>query len=406
MISRIFIYPWVQARLRKGPLGPYLDGFVAEEMTRGYERSTLRCHVWLLADFSLWLARRGLRARDVDETEVDRFIRYRVRTRRKHIFGNVATSFLAYLRAAGVAHARMVKPPTAEDIVLSAFDDHLRQEKQIAPSTRANYARVARQFLQTTSVKSLPRLTADDVAGFVLREAQRHPLSAQFTTTGLRSFLRYLYLRDVLKADLTGAIPAVASRRFEQLPAFLSVGEVRRLLAATTTAMGRSVRDRAILLLLVRLGLRAGEVASLTLDDVDWERAEIFVHGKSGGHKLPLPRDVGACIARYLRHERPRCATRRLFVRCRAPHEGFTHAESVGCVVDRALGHARLNPLHRGAHLLRHTAATQMLRRAASLSEIGQALRHRLVDTTAIYAHVDVRALRHVVVPWPRGGRP
>jgi site-specific recombinase XerD len=405
MISRIFVYPEVQARRLEGVLGDFVDGFVAAQLDRGYGLASLRSQARLVADLSRWLARRRLRASDLDESRIVEFVRHRKRRGLRRSQADVLAALVAHLRAAGVVGAVPMEAPSQQQCLEREYDEYLRQVRRVSPGTRRNYLRVARGLVAETRVASAAQLTAKDITAYVCRHARRHPRSAQFVTGGLRSFLRYLYVREVLSVDMSAAVPAVASRRFEHLPAFLSLVEVKRLLAAASPRAGGCLRDRAMLLLLVRLGLRAGEVASLGLDDVDWRRGEIVLRGKTGRHTLPLPPDVGESLALYLRQERPACQTRCLFVRRRAPHVPFAHAASVSCMVDRALRRAGLQPRHRGAHLLRHTAATQMLRHAATLAEIGDVLGHRSMDTTAIYAHVDVTALRRVALPWPHGGR-
>ncbi len=405
MIDRFFVYRRVKARLRETALGAHIDGFAAAQQGHGYLRSSLRFQVRLVAQLGRWLVRRRLSVPDLDESCIERFLRYRKRRRHRRSGANVLSDLLSHLRNSKVVGGpHPMKRATPQAVQLRSYDDYLH-ERRLARSTRANYQRVARAFLADTD-RRLAKLTADDITKFVFRHARRYPRSAQFVTTGLRSFLRYLRLEDVIRTDLAAAVPSVASRRFEHLPAFLELDEVKRLLRSTTPRTGGSYRDHAILVLLVRLGLRAGEVADLTLSDLDWERGEITVRGKSGCHTLPLPREVGEVVARYLRHERPPCETRVVFVRCRAPHVGFAHSLAISGIVDRALKRSGLQPAHRGAHLLRHTAATLMLRGAATLSEIGDVLRHRRTQTTAIYAHVDVTALRAVALPWPRGGRP
>jgi len=322
MIDRFFVYPRVRARLRKGALGAHIDGFAAAQQGRGYLRSSLQFQVRLVAQLGQWLVARRLSVQDLDESCIEGFLRHRKRRRHRCSGANVLRDLLSHLRSSRVAGGPVTtKRATPQHVQLRSYDEYLH-ERRLARSTRANYQRVAREFLAETH-RRLTTLTADDITKFVFRHARHHPRSAQFVTTGLRSFLRYLRLRDVIRADLAAAVPSVASRRFERLPACLELDEVKRLLRSTTPRTGGCHRDHAILLLLVRLGLRAGEVAGLTLGDLDWERGEITVRGKSGRHTLPLPREVGESVALYLRHERPPCATRVVFVRRRVPYVGF-----------------------------------------------------------------------------------
>jgi integrase len=218
----------------------------------------------------------------------------------------------------------------------------------------------------------------------------------------LRSLLRYLHLAGLIESPLVWAVPSVADLRDRTLPRGLEPGAVKKLLATCDRRRLVGRRDFAILLLLSRLGLRAGEVAGLRLDDVDWRRGELLVRGKGGRHDvLPLPVDVGEAVVSYLRR-RPRCKCRELFLRVTAPRQGLNRS-TIGWVVRAACDRAGLARC--GAHRLRHTAATEMLRQGASLGEIGQVLRHREQKTTAIYAKVDRTALGELVRPWPsRGG--
>jgi integrase len=246
----------------------------------------------------------------------------------------------------------------------------------------------------------LQRLSAADVTEFVLTEcASRSVGSAKYVVCGLRSLLRYLYVAGRIGAQLEAAVPKVAGWRLAGLPVVFGRAEVSRLLASCDrrTTFGR--RDFAVLTLLCRLGLRAGEVAALRLADIDWRAGELVVRGK--GHReerLPLPGDVGEALAGWLRRGRPRCEAATVFTRVRAPHRQLTSA-AVSAVVRAACARAGLPELN--AHRLRHTAATEMLRAGAELVEVGQVLRHASVLTTAIYAKVDRDRLRTLASPWP-----
>jgi site-specific recombinase XerD len=222
----------------------------------------------------------------------------------------------------------------------------------------------------------------------------------------LRSFLRYLRLRGDIALDLAEVVPSVPDWRLAHLPKSIAPDEVERLLRAVDRSHPTGQRDYAVLLLLARLGLRAGEVVAMTLEDIDWEGGELLIHSKGGQQdRLPLLQDVGQALASYLREARPRCATRRVFVTMKAPRRGFAGPGAVCTIVRHALQLADLHPPRKGAHLLRHSLATGMLRRGASLAEIGEILRHRLPNTTQIYAKVDLDALRAIAPPWPGGAK-
>ena len=263
--------------------------------------------------------------------------------------------------------------------------------------------RGARRFLAARcgqASEPVIELDASDVTSFVLEVSSRYSTGAsKHIVTVLRSLLRYLYLEGRLAVDLTGAVPAVAGWRLQSLPKALDAHEVRRLLRACDRRRHVGRRDYAVLLLMVRLGLRQGEVAALELDDIDWRAGEFLVRGKGRSEeRLPLPGDVGEALVRYLRTSRPPTSARALFLSVRAPHRALTPC-AIGALACRALARAALPATN--AHRLRHTAATGMLRAGASLDEVAQVLRHRSHDTTAIYAKVERRALRTVVRPWP-----
>jgi integrase/recombinase XerD len=225
-------------------------------------------------------------------------------------------------------------------------------------------------------------------------------------TTALRSFLRYARYRGDINIDLAAAVPAVASRATRSIPRAIAPDHVRQVLAHCDVHSAAGRRDHAVLMLLARLGLRAGEIAALTLDDIDWEVGRLRVCGKGGREcYLPLPADVGEAVATYLQHGRPPSTSRSLFLRTRAPIRGLKEQRAVGSIVKRALARADINSPRKGAHQFRHALATQMLRQGASLSEIGKLLRHRSPQTTTIYAQVDLVALRALALPWPGGAQ-
>jgi site-specific recombinase XerD len=248
-------------------------------------------------------------------------------------------------------------------------------------------------------------LTAPDITGFVQRQAYlRSPSSAKKLVVAMRSFLRFLEYKGLTAFPLDKAVPAVAGWALSSLPKHLAAEQVQKVLDHCDRATKDGRRDYAILLLLARLGLRAGEVAALNLEDVDWENARITVRGKGERwSQMPLPADVGEAIAQYLRLDRPPCDSRRVFIRSRAPRTGFPTRGTICCLVARALRRAGIVSARNGAHLLRHSLATHMLTEGASLGEIGEVLRHRSVDSTATYAKVQLEALRPLALHWPGG---
>jgi site-specific recombinase XerD len=248
-------------------------------------------------------------------------------------------------------------------------------------------------------------MTSADVVGFVQRHAHGHsPTWAQSMVTALRALLRYLHQHGRTPTNLADCVPAVATWSLARLPGFLSAEQTEQVLEHCDRKSATGRRDYAMLLLCARLGLRAGEVAALRLEDIDWAAGCLTIHGKGGRWaQMPLPQDVGAAIAAYLLDGRPVCRDRRVFIRDHAPRIGFSSSSSVSAVATRALARAQITSPRPGAHLLRHSLATEMLRQGASLAEIGQVLRHQHPDTTRIYAKVDLPALRQLAQPWPGG---
>jgi site-specific recombinase XerD len=315
--------------------------------------------------------------------------------------------FLEHLRQKGAVRS---PGPTADESPLAAlqqrYENYLEKERGLAPVTVTRYWPFVRRLLVERFGDAPIRfreLVADDVSRFLLRHARSgSPRVARLMVTALRSFFRFLFLRAETECDLAGAVPAVPEWKLAELPKHLTPEEVEQVIRACQRDTPVARRDHAILLLLARLGLRASEVMALELDDVDWRAGVLKVRGKGRHHdRLPLPADVGGALATYLRQHRPHGPTQRLFLRTRAPHRGFANPSSISTIVCRALHRAGLQPDFQGAHVLRHSLATGMLRSGASLVEIGGVLRHRAANTTEIYAKVDVQGLGTLALPWP-----
>ena len=296
------------------------------------------------------------------------------------------------------------------EAALGQFQQYLRQERSLSEATVINYTPVARSFLSERFPKGAvhcQQITAADITAFVQRQAtlvtsKRAPL----VVTALRSFLRYLFYRGIVAVDLATCVPTIATWSLSKVPRFLAREQIQKILGSCDkeTAIGK--RDYALLLLLARLGLRAGEVVALTLDDFDWEAGLVTVRGKGKRvAQMPLPAEVGAAIADYLSTGRPQCSSRRVFIRGKAPLTGFANSVAICSLVDRALERAGVESEYRGSHVFRHSLATGMLNHGASLHEIGDLLRHRRPDTTRIYAKVDLVSLRSIALPWPGGSR-
>ena len=372
------------------------------------------CRQVLLAScFSGWLKKRRVRLCGITSAHAERYLRCRGRRVRLQAGDAAALRHLIdFLRHNGVIPAERMSTPrlTPVEQCAQAYEMYLRETRALAKATVINYLPFIRDFLKGcfgNGRVNLARLRAHDVVRFVQREAARlHLKRAKLMTTALRSFLRYARYRGEVTLDLAAAVPVVADWSMPSIPRAIAADQVRRLLASIDrrTAIGR--RDYAILLLLARLGLRSSEVAFLELDDIDWKSGQLRVRGKRGQHnELPLPVEVGKAIAAYLRRGRPKSASRRVFLRAKAPTRGFRGASGVGSIVRNSIQRAGVDAPTHGAHQFRHGLATEMLHKGSSLVEIGEVLGHRHPQTTKIYTKVNIKALRTLALPWPGGAR-
>ena len=393
-----------------GPLSSFIRRYMALIQSQGYARRSQPHHLTLLEHFDEWLARRHLPLDRISEELVAEFLDPLVRAEWVHVSAPATMRrLLAMLRDDGVV-AAPVPTLTAIDQAVAKYERFLVGERALSPATAVSWIAFVRRLLCEKfgdEPVELEKLDASDVIAFIQRHARRHGSSyARKLVASTRSFLRYLHYKGLHPQDLATAVPRVARWSLSALPKHLSADQVKRVLKACDrrTALGR--RNHAILLLLARLGLRAGEVIRLRLDDIDWEHACLTVRGKAGRlAQLPLPADVGRAMAQYIRRDRPRCDCRALFIRDYAPVTGLNMATAISKIVFCALKRAGVKAARAGAHLLRHSLATDMLSRGASLDEIGEILRHRSADTTAIYAKVDLNALRSLAVAWPGGAQ-
>ena len=398
-------------RGQRNPLLVQVLPFADSLMESGYAATTIQSKLGLLIDLGEWLRRRGLAVKDLDERRIETFITDR---RRNGLLrrGDRTTvrQLLDHLRE---RHVVQRVTPTCDvsplAAILDRYEKHLRSERGLTTATIINYLPFARKFLSDRFGEGpflLKVVRPCDISGFILRHVRTMSCRrAQLMTTVFRSFFRFLFQRGELQVDLAPSIPTVADWRLSTLPRYITAEEVIRVLGSCDrhTATGR--RDYALLLLLARLGLRAGEIVAMQLEDIDWRSGEILVRGKGLLYdRMPLPVDVGQALAVYLRHDRPSSKTRRVFVCRKAPQRGFSGPSTVSTIVRRALDRAGLHPGFKGAHLLRHSLATSMIRSGASMSEIGEILRHRSPSTTEIYAKLDFEGLRSLAQPWPNLG--
>jgi integrase/recombinase XerD len=389
-----------------GPLAPYADGFRAVLDAQGFSPWSQMFYLHLLADVSRWLGQRGLDASGLTDANASAFRQDRRSRGRARFRGTQGLALLlSFLRDAGAAPPPAAASPGDETGVLVAeFAGYLAGERGLRPQTIALYSGAARLFLGSLPPGGggiLAGLTADAIRSFAIAESRRRGTgSLKNQVTAVRSLLRFLHLRGLIPDPLDGAAPAAAGWHRPPLTRKIRPGDVAAILASCDRGTHAGRRDYAILMLLARLGLRAGEAAAARAGDIDWRSGTILVRGK-GGHdeRMPLPGDAGAAVADYCRNARPRAAASgMLFLHARAPY-GPLSSSAVAHLVVRACRRAGLPQA--SAHQLRHVAATAMRRAGAPLSEISQLLRHQHEGTTSKYGTIDPDELGPVTHPWP-----
>lgn len=387
-----------------GPLAAFAPGFRAELAAGGYSLSSAARHLWLMARMSVWLEATRLETGTLTSREVERFLR--AHHERGHWFPRSSRGLiplLTYLRRIGAVLPEQAAVLSPAEQVLAHFGGYLASERGLRDETIAGYVHAARLFLDTVGYRhgrDLGQLTPGDVRQFLLAQCQRRSVgSVKCVVSGLRAWLRFLHVEGITAMSLSGSVPAVAGWAGTGLPRAIDSTSAQALVDSCDRRTGKGRRDVAVLLLMSRLGLRVGEVATLALADIDWCSGQIVVRGKANRiDRLPLPVDVGQALADYVQHGRPNVDHQELFLRVLAPHHALTTAAAKS-IVYRACARSGLPAL--SAHRLRHTVASELLRRGAGLPEIGQLLRHRSLASTAIYAKVDDAGLRHLARPWP-----
>ena len=390
-----------------GPLAPFADAYSAELRRRGYSTLSTVNGLRQVGRLSRWLEARGCGAGDLTSGRIEEFLAWqRAGGRHRAQWSRPGLICLQeVLRGLGVLALEQREPASSStDRLLARFERYLRLERGLAAGTVGGYVTHARAFLAGLEPAGLAGLSAAEVTGAVLDKAGSgvSVSVAQYFVSALRAFLRFCFIEGLVEADLAQAALTVGGRRSSPLPRGIGRADARTLLDACErrTALGR--RDYALIVLLLRLGLRRGEVAALRLDDIDWRAGELVVRGKGGRcDRLPLPADVGQALASYLRHGRPASDRRELFLRARPPFDPIA-AGTVASTVRRACRRAGIPEV--GAHRLRHTTACELVGAGVPLERIGQVLRHRSLQSTAIYARVDLDGLRRLARPWPEGG--
>jgi site-specific recombinase XerD len=404
MLTTYFKHPFTLRKLRSGPAGPSLDDFAAQLAQVGYSRNKIRAHLRGAGRFSAWAARSGLTIDALDWRALGQFGRYldsqgRLRCRRGEYSNTFvgARRYVDFLQARGVVRT---PAPAVEPELLVGFCHWMHTQRGVTERTLNDYRSALRQLLLALGDRP-ERYTAKQLRGFVLSRTRDNKTSQTKTTvTVLRMFLRFLITQGRCPPELLVAIPTIAGWRRSSLPSYLCAEEVEQVIATCDCMSAIGARDRAVLLLLARLGLRASDVAALQLSDIDWEQGLFQVAGKNRRQTaLPLPQDVGEALLHYVANHRPSVETSHVFITAIAPFVPFSRW-MVSSITARALRLAQIDAPSGGAHLLRHSAATAMLRQGTSLEAIGAVLRHTSIETTHIYTKVDVDLLEQVVVPW------
>ena len=408
MLTTYFTRPATHAAYYAGPAGPYLDPFTDWLVKRGYGYDAIRHLLLGAAGFGNWVQTSGSSLTSLPGGAWIAFCEHLSKQGRLRgakglhsIYWRGAKQFAEFLRTQhGIAVIEVTASPAPPELVV-AFEHWMQMHRGVKPSTLITYHRHVVDLLSTMGLQP-EQFNAAKLQAFILAYAKHNDRAvAKTRVSASRMFLRFCIATERCQPGLDAAIPTIAGWRLASLPRYLPPAELETVLAACNTARSIDIRDMAILLLLARLGLRASDVANLKLDDIDWPQGTFTVIGKSRREaKLPLPQDVGDAILNYLQQARPRVNYDYVFITAVAPWEPITR-DVVKHVATRAIRRAGVEAPSFGAHILRHSAATRLLRQGASLQVIGEVLRHRSIDTTALYAKVDIGLLQQVIRPWP-----
>ncbi len=389
-----------------GPFGRHLDEFKDELSRRGYKQQTIEARIRIVRHLNGWFHREKLSANDLDEKTIREFLMCYSKDH-SHVFKAYSSplrELLIWLREQNI----VPKPAIREgkyDCILNEYARYLEHERGLSVATVKSYVLSIHCFLSKRFQRTeflLEMLTPSDVNKFIFEQTKVYSLGRiKAMAAALRSFFIYLRFRGDIKVDLASSVPTVADRSHAELPKYLPTEEVDKLLRSCNQIRAVGIRDYALLILMARLGLRTKEILKINLDDIDWESGILTVYGKGDyQEQLPIPEDVGQAIVTYLKKVRPKCDMRRLFVTTKGPIKELTRS-SICSMVRRTCQRVGLSPPHQGPYLLRHSLATRMLREGATMREIAEILRHRSLNTTRIYAKVDLKSLREITIPWP-----
>ena len=396
----------VSGVLMTGPLASFAGLYAVELRRRGYTERSAVGGLRQVGRLSRWLEAGGLSAAELSRERIEEFVVWqRAEGRHRSQWSRPGLlCLLEVLEDLGVIARELPASASSPiDRLLSLFERYLVSERGLAPGTVVGYVMHARWLLEGLGRDGVAGLSAAEVTAAVLRKASSgvSVAAAQYFVSGVRAFLRFCFLEELVEADLSQAALVVRGRRASLLPRGIGRADARALLESCDRRRVLGRRDYALIMLLLRLGLRRGEVARLTLDDIDWRAGELVIHGKGGREdRLPLPADVGAAIAAYLQRGRPASQRREVFLRARAPYAPIASG-TVASTVRRACRRAGIPEV--GSHRLRHTTACEMVQAGVPIVRIGQVLRHRSLQSTANYARVDMEQLRRLAAPWPEG---
>lgn len=417
MVEKYVTQPCARARLQSSVFGPYLPALVQSLEEAEYAAETIRQHLRAVIRFGTWLQRQRITLGDVNEATVTCYIQHAQQqassvSRPRPYKAIGLRHLLTVMRQQGVIAIQNVPDPVSSvEAWLLNFAHHLDHVTGCAPTTRHNYLRNARRLFQAVFADGevvWAELTASVLTQFVRREvAKLHPSACGQPITATRALIRYLALHGVVSEGLLGAIPTVLTKRHATIPRAIPAADVERVIASCTEGASYGLREKAIVLLLARLGLRAGEVIRLRLDDIDWGRGCLLVQaGKTHRERsLPLSQEVGDALAAYLQHARPASVHREVFLRWRPPFSPLQSSTSISTLTRKLLRRADIRVYRSGAHTLRHSLATGLVCNGVSFKLVADVLGHQALATTAIYAKLDLGSLSHVALPWPGGAQ-
>jgi integrase/recombinase XerD len=383
-----------------------MDKFLTRLESQGYAPSGLAAYRLRLNEFCTEVKLHGVPLAELNENRALEFVRVELPLKRTH--GRfMVRNFVRFLIEQGVV--RLPADNSSRSCLKRDYEQYLHRQRGLSERTIFHVWRIADRFLQFRfgdgiGIGDLSEVSANDIVSFMQEVRRNKPLRDKTHSSHLRNFFRYLFKAGKTTANLSLGIPSVAERYAPRLPRHLTPEQIENLLKAVKAETTTGRRDHAMVLLIARLGLRAAEVVKIQIDDIDWRAGEILVRGKGKVHdRLPLPAGVGDTLAEYIRLDRKTPSSRALFVKKRPPHVAFKDGQVLNNILRRAYARTGLKPPvpYVGSHILRHSLATALVRRGASLEEIGDMLRHRSRATTMIYAKLDVDGLRTIAQPWP-----